>query len=114
MENCACGATDPESHTRVSDVDVCAIESVLVQVTVEPTVTVRSSGLKARLPRISAPTGIDTDVDGLPVGPGDGVGDGTGEGAEADEPPQAPVSSASIETSTRRDENIKTSRSYKY
>jgi len=115
-ENCACGATDPESQVRVSDVDVCATTSVLVHVTVEPTGTLKSSGLKARLPRVSAPMGIETDVDGPPVGlgDGDGDGDGTGEGAEAEYPPHAPVISTNADTSTRRDENMKTSVFYKY
>jgi hypothetical protein len=60
--------------------------------------------------------GIETDVDGPPVGPGDGDGDGdgTGEGAEAEYPPHAPVISTNADTSTRRDENMKTSVFYKY
>lgn len=95
---------------------MCATTSVLVHVTVEPTGTLKSSGLKARLPRVSAPMGIETDVDGPPVGPGDGDGDGdgTGEGAEAEYPPHAPVISTNADTSTRRDENMKTSVFYKY
>jgi len=60
--------------------------------------------------------GIETDVDGPPVGlgDGDGDGDGTGEGAEAEYPPHAPVISTNADTSTRRDENMKTSVFYMY
>jgi hypothetical protein len=34
----------PESHPVASEVDVCEIESLFVQVTVVPTVTSRSAG----------------------------------------------------------------------
>jgi hypothetical protein len=45
MENCPPGATIPEFHPLASDVDVCAIESVFIQVTVSPAETFRASGL---------------------------------------------------------------------
>ena len=41
------GATLPEFHPWMSDVEVCATESVFVHVTVVPTVTFSSSGTKA-------------------------------------------------------------------
>jgi hypothetical protein len=44
-ENCPPGATIPEFHPLASDVDVCGIESVFIQVTVSPADTVRASGL---------------------------------------------------------------------
>jgi hypothetical protein len=61
-------------------VDVWETESVFIQVTVVPTPTFSSSGMKALFPSTSAPTGMVTDADGTPgAGVGDGVGDGEGE-----------------------------------
>jgi hypothetical protein len=81
-ENRAPGATIPESHPVAFDVDVWETESVFVHVTVVPTPTFRSSGMKALLPSDSAPAGIVTVDDGpAGVGVGDGVGAGeTGDG----------------------------------
>ena len=60
--------------------------------TVVPTVTSRSSGAKARLPRTDAPIGMvtaDTVVvepsGGVDDGDGDGAGDGDGDGAGVDD-----------------------------
>ena len=81
LENCPRAAIDPESHAFPSPVDVCAMESVLVQVTVVPTAMSRLAGLKARFPRVDAPVGIEID-DPDTTGVGTGVGDGDGDGAE--------------------------------
>jgi hypothetical protein len=83
-ENRPPGATVPESHPAAFDVDVWLIESVFVHVTVVPTATSSSSGLKALFPRISAPAGIATEAD-APVGFGVGVGDGVGDGDAGDD-----------------------------
>jgi hypothetical protein len=80
-ENCAPGATSPEFHPVESDVDVCAMESLFVHVTVAPTATDTSSGAYALFASDSAPTGIATDDDG-PPDVGDGVGDGEVDGDE--------------------------------
>jgi len=73
----------PEFHPAASDVDVWAIESVFIHVTVVPTATSSSSGAYALLPRVKAPTGMATDADGPPgVGAGDGVGVAEGDGGE--------------------------------
>ena len=65
------------------------MESVFIHVTVVPTATFSSSGMKALLPSDSAPAGIATDDDGPPgVGVGDGVGDGE-TGVDEELPPQA-------------------------
>jgi hypothetical protein len=63
-----------------SDVEVWDVESVFVQVTVVPTATFSSPGLKALFPNDSAPTGIATDDIAPGAGAGGGVGDGVGEG----------------------------------
>ena len=82
-ENCWPGPTMPESQPFASDVDVCAIESVLVHVTVVPTGTVSASGMKADGPNVDAPVGIDTADDAPPVvDDGDGDGDAGVEGPE--------------------------------
>jgi hypothetical protein len=76
-ENWPPGATIPEFHAFASDVEVWEMESVFIHVTVVPTATSSSSGMKARLPSDWAPAGIETDEDGPPgVGVGEGVGDG--------------------------------------
>jgi hypothetical protein len=75
-ENCPPGATVPELHAGTSDVEVWGTESVFIHVTVVPTATFRSPGVKALFPNEEAPTGITTDDEGPP---GVGVGDG-GEG----------------------------------
>ena len=70
----------PEFHPAAFDVDVCVVESVFTQVTVVPAATLSSAGMKALVPRNSAPAGIVTDDDGSPcVGVGDGE---AGDGAE--------------------------------
>jgi hypothetical protein len=79
-ENCRPGEMIPESQPLAFDVDVWETVSVLVQVTVVPTATSTSPGVKARFPSTSAPIGIVTADDGPP---GDGVGEGVG--ADGDE-----------------------------
>jgi hypothetical protein len=69
----------------------------LVQVTVVPTATSRSSGAYARLPSDSAPAGIATDDDDVP-GEGGGVGDGDVDDALL---PQALDSSEMAKTAAR-------------
>jgi hypothetical protein len=95
--------TVPEFHAPVSDVLVCATASVFVQVTVDPTATVTSSGEYARLPRTSAPLGIATDA----VGPLDvGVVDGD-VGVDGDEePPHAATEHRNADRTTIRNEDI--------
>ena len=63
-----------------SDVEVWEMESLFVHVTVVPTATFSSAGMKALFPSDWAPTGIATDADGTP---GVGVGAGAGAGAGA-------------------------------
>jgi len=104
VENCARGCNVPEFHPDPSDVVVCAVESVFVQVTIVPTGTSSWDGLNARLPSVDAPTGIVIAVD-EPTGAGDGDGVGTGDGAEYP-PPHALASSAIADTNTRRGVNI--------
>ena len=77
MENLPCGGMAPESHPAPFEVDVCAIESVFVHVTVVPAATSRVSGLKARLPRVDAPLGMLMGVD-EPEVTGTGLGAGVG------------------------------------
>ena len=52
--------------------------SLFTHVTAVPAAIFRSAGVKARLPRNSAPIGIVMDDDGAP---GAGVADGVGDGA---------------------------------
>jgi len=89
----------PESQPAASDVEVWAMESVFVHVTVVPDAMFRSSGAKALFPSVDAPTGMTTDDDdpsgagegasagdGVVEGSGDGVVDSTGDGVvEGDE-----------------------------
>ena len=92
-----------------SDVDVWAIESVFVHVTVAPTATFTSSGVYALFASDAAPAGIATDDDGPPVvGVGDGTGDGEVEGDD-ELPPQAIASSKKADTTERRNDNIRSS-----
>jgi hypothetical protein len=77
MENCPPGAMLPEFHPLPSDVEVCVMESVFVQVTVVPAATSSWSGLNARFPKVNAPLGMVMGVDD-PVVTGTGVGDGDG------------------------------------
>src|SRR5438128_2718020 len=63
------GAMLPEFHTFASDVDVCAMLSLLTHVTVPPRVTVTGFGLYAFVVSVRDPDTIETVVD-------DGVGDG--------------------------------------
>ena len=79
-ENCRPGGIIPEFHPMASDVEVWEVESVFVQVTVVPTATFSSPGLKALFPNDSAPTGIATAADIVPGAGGGGVGDGVGDG----------------------------------
>ncbi len=103
------GPTIPESHPLTFEVDVWAIESVFIQVTVVPGATVTSAGEKARFPRDAAPTGMTMDDDDPPAdGVGDGSGDGEGEGDEYP-PPQAIARARIAERATRRIESIRSS-----
>jgi hypothetical protein len=87
--------------------------SVFIHVTVVPTETSTSSGLKALLPSVDAPTGIVTDDAEPPgAGAGAGAGDGVGVGAvEGDDEllPQAAANSKIAGTSARRSDNIRSS-----
>ena len=121
------GATLPEFHPWMSDVEVCATESVFVHVTVVPTVTFSSSGTKARLPRVEAPTGMETEETGASgggagagagagagsgagagVGAGAGAGDGAGDGesGNVELPPHAIENMRAADTRVRRADNI--------
>jgi len=105
-ENCPPGATIPESHPFAFDVDVWATESVFIHVTVAPTATFKSSGVKARFPSVEAPTGIVTDDDGPP---GVGTGDGVGEGEVGDDElplPQAIANIKGADMTARRKKDI--------
>jgi hypothetical protein len=74
------GAIDPEFHAPPSPVDVWAIESLFVHVTVPPGDTVTGFGAKAVVVREMEPWTIDTDGP-LDAGAGDADGDvGAGEG----------------------------------
>jgi hypothetical protein len=80
-ENCLPASIVPEFHPAPSDVDVCGTESVFVQVTVVPAVTLSSSGAYARFAREAAPAGTLTDDDDPAA---DGVADdGFGDVGEA-------------------------------
>ena len=84
----------PEFHPPAFDVEVCDVESVFVHVTVVPAAMSRLSGVNARVPSTSAPTGIVT-ADAGPPGVGAGVGDGSVDGDEGLLPqPIAPVNIA--------------------
>ena len=77
------GAIEPEFQTPVSDVDVCAIESVFVHVTLPPTFTAIGFGEDQLAPLFWAFATIDAATDeaggGLGVGVGVGVGVGAGD-----------------------------------
>ena len=98
----------PEFHALPFAVDVCESESVLVQVTVVPTVTSATSGLKAVVVNADAPSGIDTAADG-PDGVGDGAGVGVGPLGEAP-PLQAIVNASRAETTATRIDDMTSSR----
>jgi hypothetical protein len=83
------------------------MESVFVQVTVVPTATSSSAGLKALFPRVDAPIGMVMGVEAAGgAGVGAGVGDGIGEGAEYP-PPHALPSNMSPNTRAKRNDDIK-------
>jgi hypothetical protein len=93
--NFAPGAIDPEFHAPPSPVDVWAIESSLVHVTVPPGATVTGFGAYAVDVREIDPWTIDTAVP-LVAGTGEGEGDvGAGDGALGDEDPHAAESANS-------------------
>ena len=79
-ENRPAGGTGVEFHWPSSDVEVWATESVLVHVTVVPTATSATSGLKAVMVNAAAPAGMDTAADEA-----EGVGEGVGVGEVDDE-----------------------------
>jgi hypothetical protein len=80
-ENLPPDAIATESQPAPSDVDVCATESVFVQVTVVPAATFNSAGAYARFPRVDAFDGMLTAAV-VRLGGGAGVGDGVvGDGA---------------------------------
>jgi hypothetical protein len=61
------------------------VASLFTHVTAVPAAILKSAGVKARLPRNSAPIGIVMDDDGAPGGGvADGVGDGDGEVEEVE------------------------------
>jgi hypothetical protein len=62
MLNVPPGATLPESHTPVFDVDVCATLSLFVQVTVPPTATEIGFGAYAFVVRSDEPLTMDAGV----------------------------------------------------
>ena len=80
MLNLPPGGMAPES--QLAPVDVCAMLSAFVHVTVPPTATAMGFGANAFAPFVDAPATIDA---GVPVWVGDGVGDGDGDGAAGDE-----------------------------
>jgi hypothetical protein len=101
--------TVPESHEPLFDVDVCAIESVLVQVIVVPTATSATSGLKALVVSPAAPIGIETDDDGPDdVGEGEGgVGPGVGEVVDEYPPLHATANVRGSETTNKRKDDMR-------
>jgi hypothetical protein len=103
------GATVPESHEALFDVDVCGIESVLVHVIVVPAATSATSGLKALVVNPAAPTGIETDDD-CPddVGEGEGgVGPGVGEVVDEYPPLHATANMRGSETANKRKDDMR-------
>jgi hypothetical protein len=85
--NVAPGAMEPEFHAPLRPVDVWAVLSLFVHVTVPPTATVSGLGEYAFVVRVDAPLTIDT---GVPDAPGDGDGVGVGaDGGEYDDPQAA-------------------------
>ena len=74
------GTIDPEFHAPLSDVDVCVVLSLFVQVTLPPTATLTGFGANAVDVIVNAPNTIETGVPGLEgVGV---VGEGEVTGAE--------------------------------
>lgn len=106
-ENWPPGAMVPEFHPAAFDVEVCATESVFIQVTRVPAATVRFPGIYARSPSPAAFTGIVTVEDGS-AGGGDGAGVGDG-AAGGDESPQASADIKRTEAKMRRNESMETS-----
>jgi hypothetical protein len=82
------GAMEPELHTFASDVDVCAMLSLLTHVTVPPRGTVTGFGLYALVVSVRDPDTIETDA-------ADEVGDGL-LGVEL--PPQLTAANAAAKT----------------
>jgi hypothetical protein len=82
------GAMLPEFHTFASDVDVCAMLSLLTHLTVPPRGTVTGFGLYAFVVNVRDPDTIEIDVV-------DGVGDGL-LGVEL--PPQLTAANAAAKT----------------
>jgi hypothetical protein len=105
------GGTVPEFQPFISDVDVCATESLLVHVTVVPAATLKSSGANARLPSTSAPVGMVTAAEAPPAdGGGDGDGDGDGDAGDDEyELPHAIENARTVEIRASRSVNIRTS-----
>jgi hypothetical protein len=78
MVNARPGAIGPEFQAPPFAVDVCAVESLLVHVTVPPTATVIGLGVKAVVVNVDAPVTIDAATP-------EPEGDGTGEGVDGDD-----------------------------
>lgn len=84
---------------------------MFIQVTVVPVAMSNSSGAYALFPSVSAPTGIVTDDDDpTGGGAGEGAGAGAGDGVIGEEslPLQAIANIRNADTTTRRNDNIKT------
>jgi hypothetical protein len=107
-ENRPPGETIPEFHPVASDVEVWEMESVFVQVTVVPTATLSSSGMKALFPSDAAPTGIATDDEDTTGVVANGIDDGAVEGDE-EPPPQANANIKIVGTTARRNGNTRSS-----
>jgi hypothetical protein len=89
------GAMLPESHTAVSDVDVCVIVSLLTHVIVPPRAIATGLGLYAVVVSVRELATIETVVAG--------AGDGEGDGVVGDELPlQAAVVATAKANSTAR------------
>jgi hypothetical protein len=98
--NLAPGAIAPEFHAPLFAVDVCAVLSLFVQVTVPPAATVTASGANASVVRVDAPLTIETVIP-EPVGDGDVDGDIGDEGDEEEPQPNDAPRSA-VATTIRR------------
>jgi hypothetical protein len=93
------GLMMPEFHSPLSEVDVCAMVSLLVHVTVVPTLTVIGLGLYAVVVIDCAPATIDTPD---PEGDGEGEGVGVGVGDDGDDEPLLQAAAPPARVTRRR------------
>ena len=93
------GAIVAESNAPPFAVDVCAVLSLFIHVTVPPTDTVTGFGEYAVVVRLDEPLTIETRV---PVG----VGVGVGVDGEFEEPPHAQQASATAGVNIHRNKRI--------